>query len=112
MYIVYTTFKSLLIAKTTMKTAVVNFKTTPEAKRRALENTKKAGIPLSLLLNQRLNEIASASNLTVNFGAEEPSEWLKQQLKESEEDRKASRIYSFKSIDDSMPFLKSLRNDS
>ena len=93
-----------------MKTAVVNFKTTPEIKKRAQENTRRAGISLSALLNQRMREIANAKTLTLDFNAEEPSKMLIEDLRESEEDRKAGRYHSFNSIDDSMEFLKSLRN--
>ncbi|MDP6571519.1 MAG: hypothetical protein QF747_01610 [Patescibacteria group bacterium] len=88
-----------------MKTAVVNFKTTPEVKKRAMEKTQKAGIPLSFLLNQRLNEIASGKKLIVDFD-EEPSEMLKQDLRESEEDRKAGRTSPvFDNIEDSIAWL-------
>ncbi|MBU2575727.1 type II toxin-antitoxin system RelB/DinJ family antitoxin [Patescibacteria group bacterium] len=93
-----------------MKTAVVNFKTTPEIKQRALENTKKAGIPLSLLLNNRLHQIANAKSLTLDFGAEEPSEMLIHDLEESKKDEKEGRVYKFDTADDSIAFLRSLRN--
>lgn len=94
-----------------MKTAVVNFKTTPEIKKRASERARKAGVPLSFLLNQRLNEIAHGQKLTVDFEAETPSDMLIQDLKESEEDRKAGRYDSFDSAEDAIAFLKTLRND-
>ena len=70
-----------------MKTAVVNFKTTPEIKQKALAKTKKAGISLSSLLNHRLQEIANAKSLTLDFD-EEPSDWLVNELKEAEKDEK------------------------
>lgn len=112
------------MTKITMKTAIVNFKTTPKIKTGAQEYAQERGISLSALLNQFMADVGQikrsqaqlkkdASALAkIDTNAEEPSEWLKQQLKESEEDRKAGRVYSFKSIDDSMPWLKSLRHDS
>ena len=59
-----------------MKTAVVNFKTTPEIKKRAQINAKAAGIPLSLLLNRNLNEIANARHLTLDFDRAKPPQWI------------------------------------
>ncbi len=53
-----------------MKTAVVNFKTTPEVKKRAMAKAKRDGVPLSFLLNRRLYEIAGVKNATVDFGYE------------------------------------------
>ena len=53
-----------------MKTAVVNFKTTPEIKKRAMERAKMDGVPLSFLLNRRLHEIAGVKSATIDFGYE------------------------------------------
>ena len=93
-----------------MKTAVVNFKTTPEIKTRAQENLKHSGIPLSMYLNHYLRKASQTKHIALDFDAEEPSEMLIRDLEESEKDRKAGRVYSFDSIDDSMSFLKSMRN--
>ena len=46
-----------------MKTAVVNFKTTPEIKKKAQEYAKEQGLALSALLNQELYKIANAQIL-------------------------------------------------
>jgi len=53
-----------------MKTAVVNFKTTPEIKKRAMAKAKQDGVPLSFLLNRRLHEIAGVKSATIDFGYE------------------------------------------
>lgn len=90
-----------------MKTAVVNFKTTPEIKKRASERAMKAGIPLSFLLNHRLNEIASGERLTVGFEAEEPSEWLKNELKTAEKESREGWVSpSFDNAEDAIAWLK------
>ena len=78
----------------------------------AQKKAERLGLSLSGVMNSLLQEFVATKDFHINLENEEPSEWLKQQLKESEEDRKAGRVRSFKSIDDSMPFLKSLRNDS
>lgn len=89
-----------------MKTAVINFKTTPEKKRKAMENCKKAGIPLSYVLDKRLSEIADAKQVTVDFDAEEPSDMLIEDLRQSEEDRKAGRTSpTFNNANDAIAWL-------
>ena len=89
-----------------MKTAVVNFKTTPEVKKKATERARKTGVPLSFLLNQRLNEIANGQKLTVDFEAEEPSEMLKKELKQAEKNSKEGWVSpAFDNADDAIAWL-------
>lgn len=94
-----------------MNTAVINFKTDPLVKKRAQKRAKQLGLSLSGVMNSHLREFITGKNFHVELEKEEPSEYLIQALKESEADRKAGRVYSFDSIDASLPFLQSLRND-
>jgi|TARA_B100001971_G_C18214690_1_gene553006 antitoxin component of RelBE/YafQ-DinJ toxin-antitoxin module len=90
-----------------MKTAVVNFKTTPEIKQKAIKKAKKAGVSLSFLLDRHMHEIASAKTLTLDFDAEEPSEMLIRDLKESEEDeKKGFTSPAFDNADDAIAWLE------
>ena len=95
-----------------MNNAIINIRTKVETKKLAQKKAERLGLSLSGVLNGLLQDFVATKDFHVSLEREEPSAWLKEQLKKSEEDRKAGRVHSFKSIDDSLSFLKSLRNDS
>jgi len=90
-----------------MRTAVVNIKTDSELKREAQAIAADLGFSLSSLINAFLKELARtrAINFSLSRG-EEPSDYLIQALKESEEDRLAGRTSpTFDNADDSIAWL-------
>ena len=76
----------------------------------AQKKAGRLGLSLSSVMNGLLQDFVATKDFHVSLEPEDPSEWLKQQLKESEADEKAGRFYSFDNIDDNLAFLKSLRN--
>jgi antitoxin component of RelBE/YafQ-DinJ toxin-antitoxin module len=108
-----------------MKTAVVNFKTTPEIKKQAQKYAQEHGISLSALLNQymahiharRQSQAKLSKQLTKDaqelakidsdaVKAEEPSDWLKNEIKESEKEEKEGWTSpAFDNIEDSIAWL-------
>ena len=93
------------------KTVVINFKTRPDIKRQAQKLAEEFGISLSSLIN--LSLVRAIKEKAVSFGIsekEEPSDWLIQALKESDEDIKAGRVISFESPDDALSYVDNLIN--
>lgn len=93
-----------------MNNAVINIRTDPALKKEAQNLAKKIGMPLSMAINHLLKRFVKTKAAIIDFSAEEPSEMLIQDLRESEKDRKAGKVRSFDSIDESMEFLRSMRN--
>ena len=73
-----------------MKTAVINIKTDPELKTQAQAIAADLGFSLSSVVNAFLKNLTRTRTITFS-AAEEPSDYLIQALKESEEDRLAGR---------------------
>lgn len=93
-----------------MKKAVINFKTDLATKKAAQRKAASWGMSLSSLLNYYLINISRAKSAAISFDGEEPSEYLIEQLKQSEADRKAGRYHSFDNTKDAVKFLRGLRN--
>lgn len=90
-----------------MRTAVINIKTDPEIKIQAQTIAADLGFSLSSLINAFLKNLTRTR--AVAFSAtEEPSAYLIQALKESEEDRLAGRYHSFSNADDAIAFLDNI----
>ncbi len=78
-----------------MSNAVINIKTDKELKVKAQKLAGDLGFSLSSLLNAFLKQLVRTK--TVNFSLEEePSEFFKKALKESEKDIKNNRLITFK----------------
>ena len=89
-----------------MNNAVINIRTKTEIKRKAQEKAEKFGLSLSSVVNGLLQEFIAAKDFHVSLEPEEPSEWLKQQLKESAEDEKAGWVSpGFDKADDAITWL-------
>jgi len=74
-----------------MNTAVVNIKTSKVVKKKAQAIAEELGFSLSSLINAYLRDLVR--NKTVSFSlSEEPSDYLIQELKKSDEDIKAGRV--------------------
>jgi len=102
-----------------MKTAVVNFKTTPKIKTNAQKYAQEKGISLSALLNQFMADVSEIKHsqaqlkkdaialAKIDTNAEEPSDWLINELKEAEKDSKEGRVSpAFDNADDAIAWLK------
>jgi len=92
-----------------MKTAVINIKTEMELKTQAQAIAADLGFSLSSLVNAFLKEITRTRAISFSLArGEEPSDYLIQTLKESEEDRLAGRYHSFSNADDAVTFLDNI----
>lgn len=90
-----------------MNTAVINIKTQPETKIKAQLVAKELGLNLSSIINAYLTQLIKTK--TVAFSVrEEPTEYLLEMLKESQEDIKAGRVVSFKNAKDTIKYLHSI----
>lgn len=93
-----------------MKTEVINFKTDTATKKRAGKKAKKLGISLSSLLNAYLKQFIVTKRVTFSTEPEEPSEWLIESLRRSEEDEKAGRVSpAFDDVNKALAWLKDPR---
>lgn len=94
-----------------MNSAVINIKTNPQVKAKAQKVAEELGFSLSSLINGYLKHLVKTK--TVHFNtSEEPTQYLIDALKESEEDKKAGKLISFKNFDDEMAYLdEMIEND-
>lgn len=88
-----------------MNTAVINIKTSPQTKKAAKAIAEELGLSLSAVINAYLKHLIRTQ--TVEFSlSEEPTEYLLQALKESEEDIKAGRVSpAFDNAEDALAWL-------
>ena len=91
-----------------MSTAVISIETEPDLKAEAQAVAADLGFSLSSLINAFLKNLTLTRAVTFRAASEEPSDYLIQALKESEEDRKVGRYHSFSSADDAIAFLDNL----
>ncbi len=91
-----------------MHTAVINIKTEPKIKAQAQHIASQLGLSLSGLINGYLRQLIKNKTVHLSLVKKEPSPYLIQALKESEEDRKAGRVISFKNPDHAINYLDHL----
>ena len=94
-----------------MATAVINIKTDPEVKAGAQAIASKLGFSLSALINGYLNQLVKTKTVHFSLAEDEPSEYLVQALRESEENRKRGKFYSFTSPDSALGFIDNIINE-
>lgn len=75
-----------------MNTAVVNIKTDPGIKNEAQKIASELGFSLSSLLNGYMRHLIKTKTVYFTAKGEEPSEYLIEALKESEDDRETGRV--------------------
>lgn len=95
-----------------MNTAIINVKVTPEEKRQAQEAASALGMPLSVIIKGFLKQFSRTRS--VSFSAEleeEPTQYMIEELRKSEEDVKAGRVISFKSPQEALDYVRSLIPD-
>lgn len=95
-----------------MSTVIVNVKVDPKVKKQAQKVAKDLGFSLSGLVNAYLKQLVRTKSVAFSAISEEPSDYLIQALKESEEDIKAGRVSaSFSNADDAIAYLDALIDD-
>lgn len=95
-----------------MNTAVINIKTDAKLKTRAQKVASDLGFSLSSLINGYLNQLIKTRTIHFSTTEENPSEYMIQALRESEEDRKVGRYKSFNSTDKALEYLDNIINES
>ncbi|MEK7618031.1 MAG: type II toxin-antitoxin system RelB/DinJ family antitoxin [Patescibacteria group bacterium] len=89
-----------------MKTATINIKTEPALKRRAQAFAQNAGMSLSDIVNLSLRQVVNSGAIVIH---EEPSEYLKEAIKEARQERQQGKYQSFKKLQDAVSFVKNLK---
>jgi addiction module RelB/DinJ family antitoxin len=95
-----------------MSYTTVSTKIDLQTKKKALQTASELGMPLSAVLKALLKQFIKTK--TVNFtidSEEEPTEYMIESLRQSEEDVKAGRVISFKSGDEALKYIDSLIKD-
>jgi addiction module RelB/DinJ family antitoxin len=89
-----------------MDTAVINIKVQPELKKQAQKVANDMGISLSSVIKRYLKQFIKTKTVEFSTSSEEPTEYLIQMLKESEEDIKAGRVSpTFSNVQDALAWL-------
>ncbi len=95
-----------------MKTVVINIKTNPKVKSEAQKIADELGFSLSALINGYLKQLVKTKTISFSLVDEEPSEYMKQALRESEEDRRSGRFVSFISADEALNFVDQIIDEA
>ncbi len=88
-----------------MRTTVINIKTDPKVKAGAKKVASQLGFSLSSLINGYLKQLIKTKTVYFRLSEEQPSEYLIQALRESEEDRRAGRYKSFAAADEALGYI-------
>ncbi|HRN70730.1 MAG TPA: hypothetical protein PLS49_06125, partial [Candidatus Woesebacteria bacterium] len=89
-----------------MNTSVLIVKTPTQIKTKAQEVAKELGFSLSSLVNAYLRELVKTKTVHFSLENEEPTPFLLQALKESNEDIKAGRVSpAFSDAEDAINWL-------
>jgi len=91
-----------------MKTSVINIKTDPKTKQRAHQIADEIGFSLSAVLNAYLKQMIKDRSVSFSTNPkEEPSEWLINELKQAEKERKIGYVSpTFDDFEESIAWLK------
>ena len=88
-----------------MNTAVINIKTEVSTKKQAQRIASELGVSLSSIINAYLKQFVRTRRIEFDL-REEPSDYLLQSLKESQEDIKAGRVPpKFTNAEDAIKWL-------
>lgn len=90
-----------------MNTAVIITKTEPQVKLKAQKVAKDLGLTLSSLINAWLRQLIKTKTVVFSAADEEPTQYLLDALRESEEDIKVGRVSpSFDNAKDAIAWLE------
>lgn len=88
-----------------MNTDVITIRTDPGLKTSAQRLARELGFTLSSLVTAYLKQFVRTKTVFFSRG-EEPSEYLKQAMREAEQERKEGKFYSFDNAADAVEFLR------
>ncbi|OGE08262.1 hypothetical protein A3I53_01150 [Candidatus Curtissbacteria bacterium RIFCSPLOWO2_02_FULL_40_13b] len=74
-----------------MSYAVITTKIDPQTKKEAQETAEKLGIPLSVVIKAFLKQFIRTQSVSFGVQDEEPSEYLKNAIRQAEKDWKAGK---------------------
>lgn len=94
-----------------MNTTTIHVKTDIKTRNDAKKIAENFGFTLTSLVNALLKQIVRTKRLTLELD-ENPTQYMIESLKKSEEDVKAGRVISFDSGKDALDYLaKEIKND-
>ena len=88
-----------------MNTTSLHIQIEPAIKKQAQKTADELGLSLSSVVKALLKQFIRTKRLSVGITEEIPNEYLRQSLKQSDEDIKAGRTLSFKSGKDALDYL-------
>ncbi len=94
--------------KCIMRSAVINVRTKPEIKQMAQKVAEELGFNLSTVINAFLKQFIRTKTVFFTLNEGRPTPFLVRDLKQSEEDRKAGRVYSFENKKEVLDFMDKL----
>jgi addiction module RelB/DinJ family antitoxin len=97
-----------------MNTTSLHIQIEPSTKQQAQRTADELGLSLSSVVKALLKQFIRTKQLTVAIQErpEIPNAYLRQSLKQSEEDIKAGRTIKFKNIDEAISYVDSLIDDN
>jgi addiction module RelB/DinJ family antitoxin len=94
-----------------MNTTSLHIKIEPAIKEQAQKTAEELGLSLSAVMKALLKQFIRTKHLSIGI-REIPNEYLRQSLKQSEEDIKMGRVISFESGKDALDYLdKEIENE-
>jgi addiction module RelB/DinJ family antitoxin len=88
-----------------MNTTSLHIQIEPVIKQQAQKTASELGLSLSSVVKALLKQFIRTKRLSVGITEEIPNEYLRQSLKQLDEDIKAGRTLSFKSGKDALDYL-------
>lgn len=89
-----------------METTVINIKTDVKVKKEAQKVASDLGLTLSGAINGFLKQLVRDRAFLLTLSEESPSKYLLDSIKDSQEERKNKKYYSFKNNKDALRFLE------
>lgn len=90
-----------------MSYAVVTAKVDPQTKKEAQETAEKLGMPLSVVIKAFLKQFIRTQSVSFGVLDEEPSEYLKNAIRQAEKDWKAGKTSpAFKTGEEAVAWLE------
>lgn len=90
-----------------MSYAVVTTKVDPQTKKEAQKTAEKLGMPLSVVIKAFLKQFIRTQSVSFGIQDEEPSEYLKNAIRQAEKDWKAGKTSpAFKTGEEAVAWLE------
>lgn len=88
-----------------LKTAPINIRTHPRVKKEAQKIADQLGLNLSTVLDAYLRQFIRTKEVYFHLRPEQPSKWLKETLRKSEEEYKRGETYTSRNAPEALAFL-------